>query len=131
MLMQSRTFEEFRAVGRVHPHVEGDAVPVERERHFHAGTSERPNLAIQTGERGYPIAADRNDDIARLDLGACSRSFGRDADDHYLVFDLGRIKTEPRPHRSIDAAELAEIVEDWIQQVDRHDHVEMLVFAFA
>ena len=52
--------------------------------------------------------------------------FGGDADRHDLVLDLGRVHPEPGPRRLVDAAELAQIVEHRLEQIDRHDHVEML-----
>src|SRR6516165_4915214 len=90
-----------------------------------------PHLAIETGEHRYPFSIDGHDDITRLDLGAGGGSFGSDADNHDLVFDLGRIKAEPWPHGSVDATKFAEIVEHRVQQIDRHNHIEMLVLAFA
>src|SRR6266567_3254871 len=46
-----RRFEEFGAVGRIHAHVEGDAFTIERERHFDARIPQRPDLAVERGQR--------------------------------------------------------------------------------
>ncbi len=40
-------------------------------------------------------------------------------------------RRDPIAGTLVDAAKFAQIVEDRIQQIDRHDHIEMLVLAFA
>src|SRR5262245_13351614 len=87
--VQPRTLEEFCAVRRVHTHVECDAFTIKRKRHFDAGASERPNLAVKAGECRYAVTLDRHDDVTRLDFGARGRPFRRNADHNDLVLDLG------------------------------------------
>src|SRR4029078_10885732 len=107
--MQSRAFEEFRAVGGIHANVEGNTVSIERQRHFHDGLPKHPDLSIHAGKRGDPITIDRHDDVTRFDLRARGWSFGSDADAYKLVFDLAVINPEPRPHQSIEASEFCEV----------------------
>src|SRR4029453_7141534 len=78
--VQPRSLEEFCAVRRVHAHVECDAFTIKRKRHFDAGASERPNLAVKAGECRYAVTLDCNNDVTRLDFGARGRPLRRDAD---------------------------------------------------
>ena len=57
---------------------------------------------------------------------AGSGAIAGDADDDDAVVDLGRVHAKPRSRRAIDPAEAAQIVEDRFEQIDRHDHVDML-----
>ena len=41
------------------------------------------------------------------------------------------IHAEPGSRRFVDATELAQIIQHRLEQIDRHDHVDMLVFAVA
>ena len=104
---------------------------IDGERHVDAGGPERPELAVEAGLAGDLVAIDREDDVAGLEFGARRRSLAGDADHHEAVVDLGRVHAEPRPRRLVDAAELAQIVEHRFQQVDRHDHVDVLGLAVA
>src|SRR5262245_28679134 len=105
--MQARPFKEFRAIRRIHPHVEGHAFTVKREWHLDTGTAERPDCAIKTGEGGNALALYGHDDVAGLDLGTCGRTFGGYSHHHDLVLNFGRVKPEPWADRSVDPAELA------------------------
>src|SRR5581483_3079589 len=78
-----------------------------------------------------PLAIDGENDVVGLELGTRRRTARRRADHDDLVVDLGRNDPEPWPHRLVDAAELAQIVENWLQEVDRHDHVEVFGATFA
>ena len=59
-----------------------------------------------------------------------SARFGRpaigEADDDEPVFHFGGVEAEPRPRRRVAPAEFHQIVEDRLEQIDRHDHVEIL-----
>ena len=50
-----------------------------------------------------------------------------DASDHDVVVKLGCVEAEPWARRIVAPAKCEKIVEDRPQQVDGHDHVEMLV----
>src|SRR5581483_2822255 len=131
ILVQPRRLEQLGAVDRGEHHVEGDAFMVHRKWHVDAGMSERPEPAIELGLAGDALAIDRQDDVASLELGAGRGAVVGDADDDDLVVDLGRIEPEPRSRRPVDATEFAQIIEHRLEQVDRHDHVDMLGLAVA
>src|SRR5262245_36793621 len=129
--MQARAFEEFRAIGRIHPHVEGHTFTVKREWHLDTGTAQRPDLAIKAGKSGNALALHGHDDVPGLDLSARGRTFVGYSHHHDLVFNFGRVKPEPWAHRAVHPAELAQILEHRREEIDRYDHVEMLVLAVA
>src|SRR5262245_13252667 len=104
--MQTRAFEEFRAIGRIHPYIEGHAFTVKREWHFDAGAAQRPDFAIKTGKGGNAVALHGHDDVAGLDLGTRGRAFGGYSHHHDLVLDFGRVKPYPWAHRPVHPAEL-------------------------
>ena len=54
-----------------------------------------------------------------------------DADDNEAVVDFGGVHAKPWPRRLVDAAEFPDVVEHRFQQVDRHDHVDVLGLAVA
>jgi hypothetical protein len=62
-------------------------------------------------------------------VGLLRRSLVGQADDDQPVLDLGGVEPEPRPRRRVAPAELHQVVEDRIQQIDRHDHVDVLRLA--
>src|ERR1700716_849358 len=129
--MQPRRLEQPRPVGRGQHHVEGDALVVDRERHVDTRGSERPELSIKLRLAGDLLALDGQDDIAGLKFGARRRPLCRDPDHHHLVLDFGREHPEPGPRRLVDATEFAQIVEHRLEQIDRHDHVDVLGLAPA
>src|SRR6202790_2700925 len=129
--MQPRSLEQPRTVGRGQHHVEGDAVMVHGERHVDAGRPERPEFPVEGGLARDLFALHGQDHVAGLEFGARRWPFCGDADPHHAVVDLGRKHPEPRPRRLVDAAEFAQIVEHRLEQVDRHDHVDMLGLALA
>ena len=74
---------------------------------------------------------DGENDVAGLELGARRRTLAGDADHDEAVVDLGGVHAKPRPRRLVDAAEFPDVVEHRFQQVDRHDHVDVLGLAVA
>src|SRR5450755_874097 len=129
--MQPRRLQQLGAVDRGQHYVEGDAVMVDGKRYVDAGGPERPQLSVKRGLACDLLAVDSQNDVAGLEFGARRRALGGDADHHHLVVDLGRIHPEPGPRRLVDAAELAQVVEHRLEQIDRHDHVDMLGLALA
>src|SRR6266851_6738807 len=129
--MQPRRLEQPRPVGRGQHHVEGDALVVDRQRHVDTGRAERPELSIKLRLAGDLLALDGQDDIAGLELGARRRPLCGDADHHQLVLDLGREHPEPGPRRLVDTTEFAQIVDHRLEQIDRHDHVDVFGLALA
>src|SRR5829696_6265110 len=129
--MQSWRLQQLGAVDRTQHHVEGDALMVDRERHVDAGSAERPELSVEAGLAGDLVAVDREDDVAGLEFGARRRSLAGDADHHDAVVDFGGVHAEPRPRRPVDAADFPDVVEHGLQQIDRHDHVDVLGPALA
>src|ERR1700722_6017151 len=96
------------------------------ERHVHTGGPECPELAVKSGLTWDFFAVHGKEAVAALESGACRRAFRGDADHDDAVVDLGRKHPEPGPRRLVDAAEFAQIVEHRLEQIDRHDHVDML-----
>src|SRR4051812_32593834 len=129
--VQLRRLQELETIGRGHRDVEGDAFMMYRQRHVDAGSAEAPQLLVEAGLARDLLAVDREDDVAGLELGTGGRAVGGDPDHNHAVVDLGRKESEPRPCRLVDAAEPAQIVQDRFQQVDRHDHVDVLGLAVA
>src|SRR5579863_2769438 len=121
-LMELRRLQEPRAVNRGEHDIEGHALMMHGQRHIHTGRPKRPELAIEARLARDFIAVDGEGHIAGLEFGACGRALCGDADDHDLVVDLGGIHAKPGARRLVDAAELAQIVQDRLQEVDRHDH---------
>src|ERR1700681_1454863 len=129
--MQARRLEHTPPVDRGQHHVEGYALVVDRERHIDTRGSERPELSIKLRLAGDLLALDGQDDIAGLELGARRRPLCGDADHHQLVLDLGREHPEPGPRRLVDTTEFAQIVDHRLEQIDRHDHVDVFGLALA
>ena len=104
---------------------------VNGERHIDAGRPERPEFAVEGALARDLLALHRQNDVAGLELGARRRAVGGDADHHDLIVNLGRVHSEPGARRLVDAAEFTQIVEHRLEQVDRHDHVDVLGLALA
>src|ERR1043166_7124585 len=121
--MQTGRLEEFAAVGGFHPHLEGAAVAIDRERHVDAGMAERPHPAEQTGEVVHLRAGDREHDVAGAQIGAFGRPTAGEPGDHDPVLDLGGVEAEPRTRRPVDPARGEQIVQNRLEQGDRADPV--------
>src|SRR3954469_8072233 len=125
--MQPWRLQELAAVGGRHCQVEGAAVAIDRERHLDAGIAERPDATKQAGKLGHFGAADREYHVAGAQLGLARGPAAGETDHHDPVVDLGGVESEPWPRRTIAAAEGEQVVEERLQEIDRHDHVEVLV----
>src|SRR5579863_5373246 len=77
------------------------------------------------------FAVDSENHVAGLELGARGRSFRGNPDDDDALVDFGRIHPKPGARRLVDAAEFSQVVEYRFQEIDRHDHVDMLRLALA
>src|SRR5258705_10804065 len=108
--MQARRLEEAVAVGRHDGLLEGAPVAIDRERHLDAGRAARPDAPVEAGEIADLGAADREHHVAGLQARLLGGRAAREADDHDLVLDLGRVKAEPRPLRPVGPAGLQHVV---------------------
>src|ERR1700687_5830507 len=129
--MQPRPLEQSRTLGGGQHHIEGDALVVDGERHVDARGSVRPEFSVEGGLTCDIFALHGQDDVAGLEFCARRGPLPGDADHHDLIVDLGRVHTEPGPRRLVDAAELSQVVEHRLEQIDRHDHVDVLGLALA
>src|SRR5918997_811352 len=87
-------------------------VALEIERDDRTSGAERPNLAIETGEVFWPLAADAGDCFASLDAGAFGRAARRHPADQDISVHLLRCHAEPGPPRPGRAAMGYEVAED-------------------
>src|SRR3954470_19231966 len=126
--MNARPFEKPRAVARRDRHLEGAPIAINQQRHIDAGGAERPDLAEGGRKLAHLPARDGENNIAGADVGFLRRPAAGETYDHDLVLDLSGVKAEPRARRTVWPAELHQVIEDWLQIVDRDDHVEMLAF---
>src|SRR4029077_6903370 len=135
--MQTRPLEETVALARLYAQLHRVAVAEDCERHFDAGLALRPDAAKEAGEIAHFAAGDGKHDVPGAQVGALGRSAVGEADDDEPVLHLGREQAEPGlprggeqaeqgPRRRVAPAELREVVENRLQQVDRHDHVDVL-----
>src|ERR1700680_4623047 len=124
--MQAWRLEIAVAVGRSDVDFGGLAVAHERDRHLDPGFAERPDPAEEAGEIADLGAADGEHNVAGSKVGTLRRSALGDPGDRHLVVDLGRIEPEPGSWLAVGATDGPEIAEDWLQEIDRHDHVEVL-----
>src|SRR4029453_4473014 len=109
----------------------GAAIAIDLHRHLDAGIAERPETWEPAGEILDPRAAHLEHDVAGAQIGlARGPAVGQPHHDH-AVIDLGGIEPEPGPGRTIATAKREQIVEDRLEQIDRHDHVEMLAALLA
>src|SRR5262245_57444239 len=124
--MQTWSLEEAVAVARLNTHLENAALTIDQQRHVDAGVAQRPDLTEQGGEVLDLRAGNREHHIAGVQVGTLRWAAARHADNHDPVLDLAGIEAEPRPRRAIPPPIREEIVKDRVQEIDRHDHVEML-----
>src|SRR5262245_48627065 len=99
--MQARPLEKAIAIAGGDAHFEGAPVAVDRQRHFHAGPAERPDLAEKAGKVLDLIAAYREHDIAGAQIGSLGRTAARDARHHDFVLHFGCVEAEPGPRRMV------------------------------
>ena len=76
------------------------------------------------------IEGDLEHDVSAVQLGAIGRAAGGQPDDDHPVVDHGDVKTEPRPRRAIGPSQRQQVIENRFEEVDRHDHVEMIGLSF-
>src|SRR5262245_52494591 len=123
--MQLRRLEEAIAVAGLDAGLDGLAVAIDRYRDFDAGGTERPHLAIQSGKLAHLRARDRQQYVAGAQIRLlCGAVLGQ-PDDHQLILDRGGVEAEPGPRRLVRPPQREQVVEDRLQQIDRHDHVEV------
>src|SRR6202521_3183177 len=128
--MQPGRLEEPAAFRRGDLVVQGPAVAFDLDRDFDARLAERPDAPEHAGETADFRAADGQHDIAGVQAGALRRAAIREADDHDAIFDLRRVKPEPGSRRPVGPPVAQEVIEDRLEEIDRHDHVEMARRAF-
>src|SRR5690348_17509437 len=124
--MQARAFEKAAAVARLDSELHRLAVAINRQRDFDAGVTLRPDAAEETRKVAHILAGDREHDVAGAQISLLCRAAIGQTDNDQTILDLGRIEPEPRPRRRVAAAELHEIVDDRVQQIDRYHHVDVL-----
>src|SRR4029077_8236290 len=124
--MQTRPLEETVALARLYAQLHRVAVAEDCQRHFDPGLALRPDAAEEAGEIAHFAAGDGKHDVPGAQIGALGRSAVGETDDDEAVLHLGREQAEPGPRGRVAPAELREVVENRLQQVDRHDHVDVL-----
>src|SRR5215213_43642 len=129
--MQARSFEKPRAVARRDRYLERPSITINKQRHLDAGIAKRPDLAEHGRKLAHLAARHRKDDVPGADLGGLRRAPRRETHDNDLVLNLCRVEAEPRTRRPVGAAEVQQVIEDWLEIIDRHDHVEMLALALV
>src|ERR1700682_4386377 len=125
-LMHARLLQELAALAGFHRHVEGVAVAMDGERHADTGGAERPDLAVEIREIAHLVAAHGENDVAGLQFRAARGAPLGETRHHDALVDLGGVDPEPRPRRAVEAAELHEVVQHRLQNVDRHHPVDRL-----
>src|SRR3984893_15384438 len=129
--VQAGTLEEAIAIARGDAHLEGAAVPVDHQWHFHPGLAQRPYLAKKAGEVAHLGAGNGKYDVAAAQIGPARRPALGYPCDHHLVVDLGGVEPQPRPRRSVGTAQSQKVAEDRLENIDGYDHVERLGLTFA
>src|SRR6202521_3181934 len=124
--MDARLLQKLAALAGLHRYVESITVAVNGERHADAGGPERPDLAVEVAEIADLVAAHGENNVADFQFRAARGAALGETRDHDALVDLGGVEPEPRPRRAAEAAELHEIVQHRLQDVDRHHHVDRL-----
>src|SRR3984893_11937995 len=127
--MQPRRLEEPVAVRRCHLLLVRAPVAIVFDRNLDSGLAEGPDAAEHAGEAAYVFASDAQYHIAGAQPGTLGRTAISEADHHDAVVDFGSIEAEPRAGRTIGPAVPQQVVEDRLEEIDRHDHVEMARYA--
>ena len=123
--MKAGGFQEAAAIAGTDGDVEHVAFPIEGERHLDAGLAERPEAAVEGGKRGTGTPATaRTTSPAASPARLAGPSPARPTSTTRSSAILHRIESEPGSRRGVDPSEGEKIVEDRLQMVDRHDHVE-------
>ena len=111
------------AIARRNPDVHRRAAARERQRNLGARGAQAPDLAEEIGEPRDALAADRDDEIARMDAGPLGRAAGGEPVDDQAALPIGGVDSEPGPRRTGRSPGPHEIVENGLEQVDGHEHV--------
>ena len=127
--MQAWALEEPVALARFDAQLHGLAVAIDRDRHVDTGLALRPDAAEEAGEIATSLPATESTmspvRMSAFFAGPRSAARRRPAGYHF-----GGIEAEPRPRRHVAPAEFHQIVDDRLEQIDRHHHVDVLRLAF-
>src|SRR6056297_1030960 len=127
--VDNRTLEKFAPVSRGDGHLQCLPVTVYLKRHLDTGRPERPHRPEELREIENLFTIDTDNDIAHFEPGLLSGAIRGNPGDNDLVVDLSGIKAKPRPRRTLGAANFHEVVDDWFQEIDRDNHIEIEVVA--
>src|SRR5581483_8366114 len=130
-LMEPWSLEQPRTIDRGQHNVEGDAFMMHRQQYVNACRSERPKLPVKVRLTGDLFAVDRENHVTSLEFGARGRPLRGNPDDDDASVDLGGKHSKPGARRLVDTAELSQVIEYRFQEIDRHNHVDMLRLAVA
>src|SRR5262249_62393732 len=104
----------------------GAAVAIDHQRHFHAGPTQRPDLAEESCKVLDLLAGYFQYHVAGAQIGFTRGAAAGYPRDHHFVVDLSGVETEPRPRRMVRTTQREKILKDRFEKIDRHNHVQRL-----
>src|SRR5437867_11563223 len=123
--VQGGLLEKILAVGRGHANARYGTLAHQGHRDFDPRGAGAPDFPEEIGKPADPSARDLDHDVAHLYTGALSGSAAREPRNHDMPFHFRRIKAEPGAGGPPRSAELHQVLEDRLEQVDRYDHVAL------
>src|SRR5262245_53040842 len=124
--MQDRTLEKAAAVGGLYAQLEGRTLAIDQQWHLDAGLTQLPDAAEETGKIAHLGAGNAEDDIAGAQIRLLRRAAAGEPQDGDVAADLGGVDAEPGARGPVGAADGEEVVQDRLDEIDRHDHVDVL-----
>src|SRR5436309_11111756 len=123
--VQAALLQKILSVGRGHANSGYRALAHQGHRDFDPCGAGAPDFPEQVGEPADPSARDLHHDVAHLYSGAFRGPAAREPRNHDMSFDFGRIEAQPGPGGPPCSAELHQVLENRLEQVDRYDHVAL------